>query len=93
MVTTKYLAKFQNPRAITWPKIIGPERNIISICNLSLYSHIPNIKSISQSIAKRSVNNCFISELQSKKDNPEKLTNIGYIYSPDVFTFVVNINT
>ena len=24
-ITTKYLAKFQSPRAITQPKIIGPE--------------------------------------------------------------------
>jgi hypothetical protein len=55
-VITKYLVKFQSPRAITRSKIIGPERNVNSICNLSLYTHIPNIKSISQS-------NCFISEL------------------------------
>jgi hypothetical protein len=34
-------------------KIIGPERNINLICNLSLYTHIPNIKSMSQSIAKK----------------------------------------
>jgi hypothetical protein len=32
-------------------------------CNLSLYTHIPNIKSISQSIAEKSGHNCFISEL------------------------------
>jgi hypothetical protein len=44
------LAKFQSPRAITRPKIIGPERNINLICNSSLYTHIPNIKSISPSI-------------------------------------------
>jgi hypothetical protein len=25
---TKYLSKFQNPRAITRPKIIGPEQNV-----------------------------------------------------------------
>jgi len=37
VVTTKYLAKFQSPRAITWPKIIGPEQNVNLICNLSLY--------------------------------------------------------
>jgi hypothetical protein len=60
-VTTKYLAKFQSPRAMTWPKIIGPERNVNLICNLSLYTHIPNIKSISQSIVKKSGRNCFIS--------------------------------
>jgi len=65
VVTTKYLAKFQSPRAITRPKIIGPERNINLICNLSLYTHKPNIKSISQSIAKKSCHNCFISELRN----------------------------
>jgi len=65
VVTTKYLAKFQSPRDITQPKIIGPEQNANLICNLSLYTHIPNIKSISQSIAKKSSDNCFISELQT----------------------------
>jgi hypothetical protein len=121
-VTTKYLAKFQSPRAITQPKIIGPEQNVNLIYNLSLYTHIldppthgisnplpmvfwlpytwyfeppthgiltplpmvyrtlsyeplsfgrnvythiPNIKSISQSIAKKSGDNCFISELRT----------------------------
>jgi len=63
VVTTKYLAKFQSPSARTRPKIIGPERNVSLICNLSLYTHIPNIKSISQSIAKKSGDSCFISEL------------------------------
>jgi hypothetical protein len=52
-VATKYLAKFQSPRAITRPKIIGPEQNLNLICNSSLYTHIPKIKSISQSIAKK----------------------------------------
>ena len=41
-------------RRLTRPKIIGPERNVNLICNLSLYTHIPNIKSISQSIATKS---------------------------------------
>jgi hypothetical protein len=49
-VTTKYLAKFESPRAITRSKIIGPERNVNLICNLSLYTHTPNIKSLSQSL-------------------------------------------
>jgi hypothetical protein len=40
-VTTKYLAKFQSPRAITWPKIIGPEQNVNLICSSSLYTNIP----------------------------------------------------
>jgi len=52
-VTTKYLAKFQSPRAITQPKVIGPERNVNLICNSSLYIHIPKIKSISLSIAEK----------------------------------------
>jgi hypothetical protein len=45
--TTKYLAKFQSPRAIARPKIIGPEWNLL--CNWSLYTHIPKIKSMSPS--------------------------------------------
>ena len=44
-------------------KIIGPYRSVNSICSLSLYTHIPNIKSIPQSIAKQSGDNCFTSEL------------------------------
>jgi len=55
VVTTKYLAEFQSSRAIARPKIIGPERNVSLICNLSLYTHIPNIKAISQSIAEKKV--------------------------------------
>ena len=62
-MTTKYLAKFPSPKAITRPKIIRPKRNVNLICNLSLYNHIPNIKSISQSIEKKSGDNCFISVL------------------------------
>jgi len=65
-VTTKYMAKFQSPRAIIRPTIIGPEQSVNLICNLSLYTHIPNIKSISQSIAKKS-DNCFISELRNDR--------------------------
>ena len=57
VVTTKYLAKFQSPRAIARPKIIGPERNVNLICNSSLYTHIPKIKSISPSIVKKSGHN------------------------------------
>jgi hypothetical protein len=34
MVTTKYLAKFQSPMAVSWPKIIQPERISNLICNL-----------------------------------------------------------
>jgi len=55
VATTKYLVKFQ--RAITRPKIIGQERNVNLICNSSLYTHIPFIKSIFPSIAKKSADN------------------------------------
>jgi len=50
VVTTKYMVKFQSPTTVSWPKIIQPERISNLICNLWLYTHIPNIKSISQSI-------------------------------------------
>ena len=65
VVTTKYLAKFQNPRAITRPKIIGPERNVNLNCNSSLYTHIPKIKSISPSIAKKVVTTKYLAKFQN----------------------------
>ena len=67
VVTTKYLANFQSPRAHNSAKNhwTGTKQNVNLICNLSLYTHIPNIKSISQSIAKKSGDNCFISEIQT----------------------------
>jgi hypothetical protein len=48
---------FQSPRAITQPKTIGPERKVNLICNSSSYTNILKIKSISQSIAKKSGDN------------------------------------
>jgi len=48
VVTIKYLAKFQSPTAVSWPKIIHPERISKWICNLWLYTIIPTIKSIYQ---------------------------------------------
>jgi hypothetical protein len=65
LANLQYLSKFQGPRAITRPKIIGPERNVNLICNSSLYTHIPNIKSICQRITIKSGDNCFISELRN----------------------------
>ena len=54
------MAKFQSPRAITRPKIIGLKRNVNLICNLSLYTHIPNIKSISyQNIGEKKWSQLF----------------------------------
>jgi hypothetical protein len=32
--------QFQSPTAVSWPKIIGPERNVNLICNSSLNTHI-----------------------------------------------------
>jgi len=46
-MTTKYLAKFQSPKAVSWPKIIQPEWISKSICNLWLYTLIRKMKSIS----------------------------------------------
>jgi hypothetical protein len=63
--TTKYLAKFQGPRAIIRSKIIEPKLSVHLICNLSLYTHMPNIKSIYRCIVKKCGDNCFISELRS----------------------------
>ena len=51
-VTTKYLAKFQSPTAVSCPKIIQPEWISNLICNLWFYTLIPKIKSISQIIVK-----------------------------------------
>jgi len=40
-MTTKYSAKFQSPMAVSWPKIIQPERISNLICNLWFYTLIP----------------------------------------------------
>jgi len=57
VVTTKYLAKFQSPTTLSWPKIIGPKRNVNLICNTSLYTHMAKIKSTSPSKAKKGGDN------------------------------------
>jgi hypothetical protein len=49
-VTTKYLAKVKSPTSLSWSKIIQPEWISKLICDLSLYTLIPKIKSISQII-------------------------------------------
>jgi len=52
-MTIKYLAKFQSPSARTRPKIIGPEQNVNSICNSSLYTYTQNMSAISEYRAKK----------------------------------------
>jgi hypothetical protein len=37
-MATKYLAKFQSPTSVSWPKIIQPECISKLICNLGLYT-------------------------------------------------------
>jgi hypothetical protein len=60
VMTTKYLAKFQSPMAVSWPKIFQPERISNLICSSSLYTHIPKIKSISPSITKKVVTTKYL---------------------------------
>ena len=73
LITTKPYTKFQlntskhvekkcgklviSPRPITLQKFIGPEQNSNFICNLSWLYYIQNIRSISQSITKKSAEN------------------------------------
>ena len=64
LIYSNYLAKFQSPTAVSWPKIIQLEQTSKLICNSWLYILIPKIKSISQSIGEKSGDNCFISELR-----------------------------
>jgi hypothetical protein len=84
----KYLAKFQSPRAITLPKFIGPEQNVNLICNLSVYTHIPNIKSISQSIVKKKWSELFYFGITDMGNTihvcPSHLV-AGDIKNPDAF--------
>ena len=57
MMTTEYLAKFQSPTAVSWPKNIQQELISKLICDLWLYTLMPKIKSISPIIAKKSSDN------------------------------------
>jgi hypothetical protein len=98
VVTTKYLAKFQSPTAITRPKIIGPERNVNLICNLSLYTHIPKIKSISLSIAKKGVTTKYLAKFQSPRaiTRPKIIgleRNINLICNLSLYTHIPNIKS
>ena len=98
-MTTKYLAKFQSSRAITQPKIIGPERNVNLICNLSLYTHIPKIKSMSPSIAKKKVvTTKYLTKFQSpraitrpKITGPER--NVNLICNSSLYTHIPKIKS
>jgi hypothetical protein len=64
-----YLFSVSSIRAITRPKIIGPERNANLICNSSLYTQIPKIKSISPSIAKKMVTTKYLAKFQSPNND------------------------
>ena len=64
-----YMAKFQSPRPITRPKIIGLERNVHLICNSYLYTHIPKIKSIYPSITKKSGDNKIFDQIPKGHDS------------------------
>ena len=92
-MTTKYLAKLQNPTAVSWPKIIQPERISKMICNLCLYTLIPKIKSISPSIAKKVVTTKYLAKFQSPRAisqpkiiGPER--NVNLICTSSLFTHI-----
>jgi hypothetical protein len=92
------LDKFQSPRAITRSKIIGPEQNVNLICNSSLYTHIPKIKSISPSIAKKVVTTKYLTKFQSlraitrsKIIGPEQ--NVNLICNSSLYTLIPKIKS
>jgi hypothetical protein len=88
-VTTKYLAKFQSPTAVSWPKTIQPERISKLICNLWLYTLIPKIKSISQFIVKESGDNIQLmtfNEVNTGIDQPMEC--LGEYHVPWVDQFL-----
>jgi hypothetical protein len=93
VMTTKYLAKFQSPMAVSWPNIIQPEWISKLICNLWLYTLIPKIKSISQSIAKKVVTTKYLAKFQSPRAisqpkiiGPER--NVNLICTSSLFTHI-----
>ena len=95
MVTTKYLAKFQSSRAITRLKIIGPEQNVNLICNSSIYTNMPKIKSISPSKAKKVVTTKYLTKFQSPRAitrpkiiGPER--NVNLICNSSLYTNTKN---
>ena len=97
-MTTKYLAKFQSPRAITRPKIIEPEWNVNSICNSSLYTHIPKIKSISPSIVKKSGDNKIFGQISCPRaiTRPKMIElerNVNLICNLSLYTHIPNIKS
>jgi hypothetical protein len=53
--------------SVLCPKIIGQKWNVNLFCNSSLYTHIPNIKSISPSIAKKVVTTKYLAKFQSPR--------------------------
>jgi hypothetical protein len=87
VVTTKYLAKFQSSRAIARPKMIGLEQNVNLICNSSLYTHIPKIKSISPSM----VTTNYLAITQSKIIVPERSVNFFCYLS--LYTHIPNMKS
>jgi hypothetical protein len=93
VVTTKYLAKFQSARAITRPKIIGLERNINMICNLSLYTHIPKYQ---VNILKHMVTTKYLATFQRTITRPKIIgpeQNVNSICNLSLYTHTPNIKS
>ena len=67
VVTTKYLAKFQSPTAVSLQNVIQPDWISKVICNLWLYTLVQKVKSISPSIAKKVVTTKYLAKFQSPR--------------------------
>ena len=90
VITTKYLAKFQSPMAVSWPKIIQPEWISKLICNLWLYTHTKNQVNIS--------NHTYLAKFQSPRTitrpkiiGPER--NINLICNLSLYIHIPNIKS
>ena len=66
-LNTNVFGQISKSKCITPPKIIGPEWNVNLICNLSLYTHVPKIKSMSPIIAKKVVTTKYLTKFQSPR--------------------------
>jgi hypothetical protein len=90
------LAKFQSPTAVSWAKIIQPERISKLICNLWLYTLLPKIKSISQIIVNKVVTTKYLAKFQRSITRPKTIgpeRNVKLICNSSLYTHTTNIKS